>query len=67
MFEYDADLESLKNILKNHPVYDSIKTLRDLQCFVEHHIYSVWDFMSLVKYLQSITSSPSPLYPFVIL
>jgi len=40
--------------LDNHPVYDAVQTLQDLQIFMQHHVYSVWDFMSLIKYLQSI-------------
>lgn len=51
-FELDNDLCELQEKLDNHPIYESIDTLKKLQCFVEHHIYSVWDFMSLVKYLQ---------------
>lgn len=44
---------SFKNQLENHPIYEAVATIEDLQCFMEHHIYSVWDFMSLIKYLQS--------------
>jgi hypothetical protein len=43
---------SFKNQLENHPIYEAVSTIGDLQCFMEHHIYSVWDFMSLIKYLQ---------------
>ena len=42
-----------KNQLENHPIYAAVSTIDDLQCFMEHHVYSVWDFMSLIKYLQS--------------
>lgn len=42
--------------LENHPVYEAVQSIEDLQCFMEHHIYSVWDFMSLIKYLQSIVA-----------
>jgi len=45
---------SFKNRLENHPVYEAVSSIEDLQCFMEHHVYSVWDFMSLIKYLQSI-------------
>ena len=52
MFTINHDIINLQNKLENHPIYESIETQEELQCFVEHHIYSVWDFMSLVKYLQ---------------
>lgn len=43
---------AFKNRLENHPIYEAVSTIDDLQCFMEHHVYSVWDFMSLIKYLQ---------------
>ena len=45
-------IASFKSQLEDHPIYDAVSTIEDLQCFMEHHIYSVWDFMSLIKYLQ---------------
>lgn len=47
-------ISKFKNQLENHPIYDAVSTIKDLRCFMEHHVYSVWDFMSLIKYLQSI-------------
>lgn len=38
--------------LNNHPLYASVQSLDDLRTFMSHHIYSVWDFMSLLKCLQ---------------
>ena len=46
-------ISSFKKRLENHPVYSAVETIQDLQCFMEHHVYSVWDFMSLIKYLQA--------------
>jgi hypothetical protein len=46
-------IDSFKNQLEHHPIYEAVSTIDDLRCFMEHHIYSVWDFMSLIKYLQA--------------
>lgn len=46
-------IQSFQNQLENHPIYEAVSTIEDLQCFMEHHVYSVWDFMSLIKYLQN--------------
>lgn len=45
-------ISSFKSQLEDHPIYQAVTTVEDLQCFMEHHVYSVWDFMSLIKYLQ---------------
>lgn len=45
-----------KTRLEDHPIYKAVATIEDLQCFMEHHVYSVWDFMSMIKYLQSIVA-----------
>jgi hypothetical protein len=49
----DAFIESLRERLEAHPIYAAVQTLGDLQVFMQHHVYSVWDFMSLIKYLQN--------------
>jgi hypothetical protein len=47
-----ADIEPLKKQLVNHKVYGEIKSLEQLHIFMQHHIFAVWDFMSLLKILQ---------------
>lgn len=47
-------IASFQHYLDQHPVYAAVETLADLRCFMQHHVYSVWDFMSLIKYLQSV-------------
>lgn len=56
-------ISTFKTKLETHPVYDAVSTIEDLQCFMENHIYSVWDFMSLIKYLQTTTAPTS--YPWI--
>ena len=46
-------IASFKEKLEQHPIYDAVATIDDLRIFMQHHVYSVWDFMSLIKYLQS--------------
>ncbi|MCB0451265.1 MAG: DUF3050 domain-containing protein, partial [Confluentibacter sp.] len=29
--------------LLNHSLYGQIKTMEDLHCFLENHVYAVWD------------------------
>ena len=50
--------------LKAHPLYDAIETIDHLAIFMSHHIYSVWDFMNLLKTLQrQLTSMSVPWVP----
>ncbi|MCB1874916.1 MAG: DUF3050 domain-containing protein [Chromatiales bacterium] len=57
MTELSGDIvASYKTRLENHAVYHAVATVEDLRCFMEHHIYSVWDFMSLIKTLQSVVA-----------
>ncbi len=53
-----------KELLLQHPLYAKVKTIDDLKCFVQGHVYAVWDFMSLLKALQTkLTCTTTPWMP----
>lgn len=54
-------IQPQKELLLQHSLYKKVRTIEDLQCFLENHVYAVWDFMSLLKALQSkLTYTTTP-------
>lgn len=50
--------------LSSHGMYRQITSLDDLRLFMEHHVFAVWDFMSLLKALQrAVTCQELPWRP----
>ncbi len=47
-----SSLQEPRTRLNSHPVYQAVSDLPALRVFMSHHVYSVWDFMSLLKDLQ---------------
>ncbi len=47
------ELVPLHEKLYSHPIYKSVNNREKLITFMNYHAYSVWDFMSLVKFLQN--------------
>lgn len=59
-----AELTSTRESLLAHPVYAQINDLPGLVTFAEHHVFAVWDFMSLLKSLQRhLTCTDHPWMP----
>ena len=58
------EIDALRQKLNQHPVYEMVVNRKDLDIFMRHHIFSVWDFMSLVKFLQyHIAPATWPWFP----
>jgi Protein of unknown function (DUF3050) len=57
-------LTPLRHALLNHPIYAEVSSLSRLREFMQLHVFAVWDFMSLVKRLQSeLTCNSLPWFP----
>jgi hypothetical protein len=57
-------LQPYRHELIKHPLFNALKSLEDVQIFMQHHVYAVWDFMSLVKGLQQqLTCTTWPWFP----
>ncbi|WP_031427147.1 DUF3050 domain-containing protein [Flavimarina sp. Hel_I_48] len=62
--DIEKAIQPYQQQLLKHPLYESLKTPDDLKRFMEHHVFAVWDFMSLLKSLQfDLTKVSTPWYP----
>ena len=47
-------VDPLSKKLESHQVFTNLNTLSELRLFMEHHVFAVLDFMSLLKKIQEI-------------
>jgi hypothetical protein len=45
-------LHAVREELLQHPIYKHLTTPESIRLFMKHHVFAVWDFMSLLKKLQ---------------
>lgn len=50
--EISARVAPIRRRLTHHPIYRRIVDLATLRAFMEHHVFAVWDFMSLLSALR---------------
>ncbi len=65
MFQLDMnELAPLRHALVEHAIYSAVNSPAKVQIFMEHHVFAVWDFMSLQKRLQNdLTCTAVPWIP----
>lgn len=61
------NLQVIRDQLLAHPMYQEINTPDRVKILMKHHVFAVWDFMSLLKRLQQcVTSVSVPWLPYEI-
>ena len=57
-------VENARRGLMEHPLYQAMSAPEHIVCFLQHHVWAVWDFMSLLKALQrNLTGVAVPWVP----
>jgi hypothetical protein len=57
-----AEIRRVTKELQNHELYYSIRTIEDVRTYMKFQVWCVWDFMTLVKSIQSKLISSSVIW-----
>ncbi|PUZ26595.1 Protein of unknown function [Chitinophaga costaii] len=59
-----AQIAPVRQQIVDHALYNELQSLQDVRLFMQHHVFAVWDFMSLLKSLQQqLTCTTTPWVP----
>jgi hypothetical protein len=62
--EIQVKLNQVRGEVVQHELYTRVDTLNGLHVLMKHHVFAVWDFMSLLKALQvKLTCTQVPWFP----
>ncbi len=60
----ESRIGTTRKEIVNHNLYSKLSSIEDVKIFMEHHVYAVFDFMSLLKSLQiHLTCTTLPWIP----
>ena len=59
----ETRIAPLRKRLRQHRIYESLKSLDDVRRFMEVHVFALWDFMHLVKCLHRAPSTAEATCP----
>jgi hypothetical protein len=48
-----TEIRARMDAIRGHAIFSRLRSVADVRVFMEHHVWAVWDFMSLLKSIQA--------------